>query len=64
LRAGHRAEPVACRCRCRHRRARSFALHRSLVQRVHAESRFAAGTHRPSTPPSSQGLAFLWPGVV
>jgi hypothetical protein len=26
LRAGHRAEPVACRCRCRHRRARSFAL--------------------------------------
>jgi hypothetical protein len=26
LRAGHRAEPVACRCRCRRRRARSLAL--------------------------------------
>jgi hypothetical protein len=29
-----------------------------------AELRFAVGTHRLSTPPSSQGLAFLWPGVV
>jgi hypothetical protein len=36
LRAGHRAEPVACRCHCRHRRARSFALQlcRSFVRRA------------------------------
>jgi hypothetical protein len=35
-----------------------------LFRRALAELRFAAGTHTLSTPPLSQGPAFLWSGVV
>jgi hypothetical protein len=66
LRAGHRAEPVAGSCRCHHRRALFLALQwcRSFVSTSVAELRFAADTHTLSTPPSSEGPTFLWPGVV
>jgi hypothetical protein len=61
-----RAEPVACRCRCRHRRASPFSLRscRSFVSTCVVELGFAAGTHTTEHAPSSQGLAFLRPGVV
>jgi hypothetical protein len=35
-----------------------------LFRRAHAEFRLAVGTHTLSTPPSSEGPAFIWPGVV
>jgi hypothetical protein len=65
LRAVHRAEPVVCRCRCLPQRARSLlCIMLILSRRAHAEFRLAVGTHTLSTPPSSEGPAFLWPGVV
>jgi hypothetical protein len=60
LRAGHRAEPVICRCRCLPQRARSLlCIVLILSRRAHAEFRLAVGTHTLSTPPSSEGPAFL-----
>jgi hypothetical protein len=64
LRAGHRAEPVVCRCRCLPQRARSsLGIVLILSRRAHAEFWLAVGTHTLSTPPSSEGPAFLGPGV-
>jgi hypothetical protein len=64
LRVGHRAEPVVCRCRCLPQRARSFlCIVLILSRRALAEFRLAVGIHTLSTPPSSEGPAFLGPGV-
>jgi hypothetical protein len=66
LRAGHRAEPDAlqvplpsspCALSC-------LAVVSFLCSTCVAELRFAAGTHTAEHAASSQGPAFLWPGVV
>jgi hypothetical protein len=64
LRAGHRAEPVVCRCRCLRQHARSLlCIVLILSRRARVEFRLAVGTYTLSTPPSSEGPAFLGPGV-
>jgi hypothetical protein len=66
LRAGHRAEPVALQVPLPSspRALLCLAVESFLCSTCVAELRFAAGTHTAEHAPSSQGPAFLWPGVV
>jgi hypothetical protein len=66
LRAGHRAEPIALQVSLLSspRALPCLAVESFLCSTCVAELRFAAGTHTAEHAPSSQGPAFLWPGVV